>query len=471
MEKYYISTSIAYINAEPHIGFLLELVAADVLARYQRQIGHDVFFLTGTDEHGTKVAQAAEKAGLQPQAYANQISQKFLDLTKDFNIDISQFIRTTNPEHIKHVQVAWQKLAEKGVLQKRSYTGQYCTGCEAFKTEREIVNGRCPIHDTVLEKIEEENWFLIISPAIKEQIKQWLPAVQPVAKQHEIINILDEYDSISVSRPTESLQWGIRVPGDESQVMYVWVDALLNYITGIFLAEKSVTDTWQNQIQLIGKDILKFHAIIWPALLITLELPLPKQLLVHGFVTVDGKKMSKSLGNVITPAELLERYGVDGTRYLLLRQLNFYDDSNFSWADFDAIYNGELANGIGNITARLIGLLNRLPNGPEQVAEYLKQYDSKPIKNASPLAAANFAATLHTANELLKEADLWITEQKPWTWGETDWQSYDIHQFLALTKLIEAAILLDAFMPETVKKILTQLRSLTSEPLFPRING
>lgn len=458
MEKRYISTSIAYINAEPHIGFLLELVSADVLARYHRQLGDDVFFLTGTDEHGAKVAQAAEKAGLETQQYADKVSEKFLNLTKDFNIGISQFIRTTDPEHVKHVKVAWQKLAEKKVLEKRSYTGYYCTGCEAFKTEREILDGKCTIHEAPVEKIEEENWFLLITPETKEKIKAWLPAVRPVSKQNEILNILDDYDSISVSRPKETLKWGIEVPNDPEQVMYVWVDALLNYITGIFTANKSVKETWQNQIQIIGKDILKFHAIIWPALLIALELPLPKQLLVHGFVNVEGKKMSKSLGNVITPAELRERYGVDGTRYLLLRQLSFYDDSSFSWAEFDAIYNGELANGIGNLVARVVGLLKRLNHPVKEVISVA----------SNDLELFDFAGALTVINAEIKGCDKAITEHKIWENIAEDKEKQE-QLFAVAGKIAGIADLLEPFTPDTAQEIRRQLTELDPKPLFPRL--
>lgn len=469
MQKNYISTSIAYINAPPHIGFLLELVAADVLARYQRQIGNNVFFLTGTDEHGVKIQQAIEVSGEKPQEYANEISDKFEQVTKDFDISNDFFIRTTNPKHIEFVQGVWQKLEKAGVLKKKSYDGFYCTGCEAFKTEREIVDGDCVIHEKPVERVSEENWFLIILDDVKRHINGWLEVVEPIGRRNEAISSLKDFNEVSVSRPKSKLNWGVPVPGDDDQTMYVWVDALFNYISGIELSGRKIEDFWPADIQIIGKDILKFHAIIWPALLLACGYELPKKLLVHGFVHVEGKKMSKSLGNVITPAQLKERYGVDATRYLILRQLNFYDDSNFSWSEFDAIYNGELANGLGNLAARTIGLLQRLPDAKEKVLAYVKQYDAKPTQVGSPLREDDFTGTLQLANQHIKQADVWITEQKPWTWSNEQWALCELAHFSALGDLIKASILLDTIMPSSIDDLVSQLKSLETKQLFPRL--
>lgn len=467
MAKRFISTSIAYINAEPHIGFLFELVAADVLARYYRSQGDEVFFLTGTDEHGTKVEQAAAAANLAPQEFADQLSTKFKALGKEFNLSFDKFVRTTDPQHIEFVKKAWQKLDEKKVLEKRAYDGWYCTGCEAFKTEREIVDGKCGIHEIALEKISEENYFLLIGDDVKEKIRRWIGAVKPVGRQAEVLNMLEEIDAVSVSRPKDKLQWGIQVPGDDNQVMYVWVDALLNYLSGIEAAGQETKDWWPGT-QLIGKDILKFHAVIWPAILDALGYEFPKELLVHGFINVDGKKMSKSLGNVIAPSELKARYGVDGTRYLLLRQLNFYDDSNFVWSEFDALYNGELANGIGNLINRTVSILKSFEQKGFKVRGTIETaMGDDDIKLKSSLGQSDYRNDLETVISEVAQANDWFSKKKPWEWkSPTDLQ---LAALIDQRKLIQISYLLEPFMPETATEIRRQLKELDPKPLFPRL--
>lgn len=456
MKKTYITTSIAYINAEPHIGFLLELVAADVIARQARLNGEAVFFLTGTDEHGSKIAQAAEAAGLEPQAYADKLSESFHQLGADFDISFDYFIRTTNPGHQHFVQERWQQLQAKGALEKRTYQGQYCVGCEAFKTDREIVEGTCAIHETPLEKVEEENWFFKLSD-YRDQILQWLesgPVVQPEGRLNEIKNVVRELEDISFSRPKDKLGWGIPVPGDETQTMYVWADALWNYLSAIELAGEKTDQIWPADVQIIGKDILKFHAAIWPGLLIALGYELPKQILVHGFVSVEGKKMSKSLGNVVTPAELKDRYGAEATRYLLLRQLSFFDDSNFVWSEFDAIYNGELANGLGNLVARAIGLAKKVPEAAIKQREKFE-----------PVVFPDFAFDLQTVNALVKEADRIVTKEKIWL--DPDKKVTELSKVLGI--IAELADRLEAYLPHTAAEIRRQLKDLDPKPLFPRL--
>lgn len=462
MSKTTVTTSIAYINAEPHIGFLLELVAADVLARYKRLQGEDVFFLTGTDEHGIKVQRAAEALKQDPQKYADSIAEKFKKLTKDFSISNDYFVRTTDQSHINFVQQSWIELVSKGIISKKKYEGFYCTGCEAFKTDREISDGKCVIHEIELEKVSEENYFLSVNDETKEKIRSWVESIEPETKRAEVLNILEDFEGVSVSRPIDKLSWGIPVPNDTEQVMYVWVDALLNYLSAIAADGKEIQQFWPGT-QIIGKDILKFHAIIWPTILIALDLPLPTKLLVHGFVTVDGKKMSKSLGNVIAPQELETRYGVEATRYLILRQLNFYDDSNFVWKDFDSLYEGELANGLGNLVNRTINLLKKIKEKGVGVAS------SEP-KIESALARADFSAELQKINELITAGDQWISEIKPWEWLKSGKVTSDqAENLLRQSSILEIAARLEPFMPETTKKIRSQLKSLSPEPLFPRL--
>jgi methionyl-tRNA synthetase len=463
VKKTYISTSIAYINAEPHIGFLLELLSADVLARYHKLQSEEVFFLTGTDEHGTKIAQAAENAGQEPQKYADETSKKFEKLGKDFGIEFDYFIRTTDPKHKKFVQERWKQLEKAGHLEKRQYQGLYCVGCEAFKNEREVIDGKCAIHEKELEKVTEENWFFKLSD-FKEEILGWLEKdkpVKPESRLNEIINVVKELEDISFSRPKDKLSWGVPVPGDEGQTMYVWADALWNYLSALELAGKKVDDFWPADIQIIGKDILKFHAAIWPGLLLACGYPLPKQILVHGFINVDGKKMSKSLGNVVTPNQLLERYGAEATRYLLFRQLSYYEDSNFTWSDFDAIYNGELANGLGNLVNRSVNLLKNFRSN---------SIPTEHKDESSELDTADFAGDIRRANDLITGADQWISEVKPWEWTKDGGASKDrVDNFLEQVNLPKIATILEPFMPETAKEIRRQLKELDPKPLFPRL--
>ena len=456
MKKTYITTSIAYVNAEPHIGFLYELLAGDVLKRYYQAQGKEVYFLTGTDEHGIKVAQAATVAGKQPQDFVNEVSKKFEQLGKDFNIDFDYFIRTTNPEHQKFVQEKWQQLESAGVLKKKKYSGLYCSGCEAFKTEGEIEGGRCSIHEMELEKIEEENWFLVIDEEKKKKIEDWINfSVYPETRRQEAINVLksDSYDEISLSRSRERYGWGVPVPGDESQIMYVWVDALFNYISALIINNQE--DLWPADIQIVGKDIVKFHAIIWPALLIACGYELPKKLLVHGFINSDGKKMSKSLGNVISPHQLIERYGVEASRYLIFRGLSFYDDSNFTWADFDHLYNGELANGLGNLVARVVGI-------GKKIGEF-----ALPDQTADPTTTGelDFKQSLEQANSLINKADGVITSEKLWENPTEKVSKFEE----AVSYLVRASSLLSPFLPATAIEVLRQLKELDSKPLFPRL--
>ncbi len=455
MKKTYITTSIAYVNAEPHIGFLFELLSADVLARNSKLQGDETFFLTGTDEHGIKVAQAAEVAGKKPQEFTDELSTKFKELGAQFNIGFDYFIRTTNPEHKKFVQNRWGQLESSGELKKKKYTGLYCSGCEAFKSEGEVSNGKCTIHEKTLEKIEEENWFFLIGENAKKKIESWIDtAVYPETRRMEVKNVLRRgaYDEVSVSRSKERYGWGVPVPGDESQIMYVWVDALFNYISGLEINSK--INLWPADIQIIGKDILKFHAIIWPALLLTCGYELPKKLLVHGFINVDGKKMSKSLGNVIAPKQLLERYGVDATRYLIFRQLSFYDDSNFTWEDFDRVYNGDLANGLGNLVARVVGLAKKIGN-----------WKLPEINKPQTTDNFEFQTQLDKANTLVNEADGIISTAK--IWEDPAGKASELQK--AVSNLLQAIRLLEPFMPETAVEIHRQLNTLDSKPLFPRL--
>ena len=479
MEKTtYLTTSIAYVNADPHIGFLLELVSTDVLARYYRLLDKDTFFVTGTDEHGSKVAKKAEAEGIIPKVFVDKISEKYRKTCHDFLISNDFFIRTTDEKHIDFVRDSWKKVAEKGLLEKRKYKGLYCVGCEEFKREKDLVDGLCPIHKTKPEVTEEENWFFKLSE-FKDDILNWLKkpdTVTPPSRALEVINFIESgLEDISVSRSIEQLKWGIPIPDDDTQVMYVWFDALLNYLSAILAAGKKIEDVWPADIQNVGKDIFRFHSVIWPGILLALDLELPNKILVHGFIQSDGQKMSKSLGNVISPNDLKAKYGAEATRYLILRQLSFYDDSDFSWKNFDEIYNGELANGFGNLLSRVIGLLQKKEEKDENLKEVNKKYileEDKKAKNLfitdNRLEKADFVGELNKINELLNNANNWISENKPWTKLDENAEEFS-KNLIKNSNLIEISYRLEPFLPNSSKSIREQLSNLKLDSLFPRL--
>ena len=334
--NYYVASAIPYVNAEPHIGTAFDLLYADVLARYARQQGKPTIFSAGTDEHGSKIAEKAAELKLEPKAFADQMSEKFRELTKLLNISNDRFIRTTDPSHEERAQIIWKNLSAD--IYKGKYVGWYCTGCEEFVTEAvaKANKGVCPHHNKPYQKLEEENYFFKLTkyaPTIQKAIESGTFKIYPETRKNEILGLIKKgLEDISISRPKASISWGVPVPGDDTQVMYVWFEAVLNYITVLGYPEhKDFKDFWPANVQVIGKDILRFHAAIWPGILLGLKLPLPEILYVHGFITVDDKKMSKSIGNIIAPAEIVKRYGTDAFRYFFLRHIPSYNDGDFSW--------------------------------------------------------------------------------------------------------------------------------------------
>jgi len=413
-KKFYITTSIAYTNALPHIGFALELVQADVLARYHRLLDEDVFFLTGTDEHGFKIAEAAEKEGKKPEVFVKEVSDKFKELGRVLNISNDDFIRTTDEKrHWPVVREVWKKLEEKGDLYLKDYEGWYCKGCEAFITKRKEEKGNCINHPNIKpELVQEKNYFFKLSKyseKIRELIKSDRIKIIPEARKNEILSIIDQgIEDISFSRSRKKFKWGIPVPSDEeNQTIYVWADALTNYISALGYPEsKEFKKYWPADVQCVGKDILKFHSLIWPAMLLSLDLELPKTIFVHGFITANGQKMSKSLGNVIDPFELVKKYGstrastelsrmsspqagTDAVRYFLLREIPTTEDGDFSYEKFEKRYNADLANGIGNLIARTLTMAENywrgvIPKNIKNNAETLS------LGNINGMYIANF---------------------------------------------------------------------------------
>jgi methionyl-tRNA synthetase len=402
-DKFYITTSIAYTNAPPHVGFALELVQADVLARYNKISGKDVFFLTGTDEHGIKIQRKAGDEGKKPEDFVNEISGKFKDLAEILNISNNDFIRTTDKErHWPVVEKIWLELKRNGDIEKRKYKGFYCVGCEAFVKEKELVDGKCPIHQKAPEVVEEENWFFKLSKYsedIKLTIKNDDVKITPEGRKNEMLAFIDQgLEDVSFSRPKDKLRWGIPVPGDENQTIYVWADALVNYISALGYPDgEKFKQYWPADIHCVGKDILRFHAIIWIGMLLSLKLPLPQNILVHGFITSGGQKMSKSLGNVVDPFDLVKKYGADAVRYFLLSEIPTTEDGDFSEKKFTERYNADLANNLGNLLNRILPLVEKNFSGkiPESKIEvFLKKERLYDVWYGYPLAREDNAGDM-----------------------------------------------------------------------------
>ena len=456
MNKFYVTTSIPYVNGEPHLGHAMEFVMADVLARHARAQGKSTIFSTGTDEHGGKIAEKAAELGLTPQALSDQMSLKFRDLLKALNISNDRFIRTTDKPHEQRAQLIWKALEHD--IYKGKYVGWYCTGDEEFFTETQVKanNGICPDHNRPYEKIEEENYFFRLSKytePVRQAVESGELQVIPDTRRNEILAVLKEgLEDISVSRPKEKISWGIPVPGDSKQVMYVWVEALMNYITVLGYPEhEDFKQYWPADVQVIGKGILRFHAAIWPAMLLSLGLPLAKALYVHGYVTVDSKKMSKSLGNSVSPNDVIAKYDADAFRYYFLRHIPSYEDGDFTWDAFEAAYNNELANELGNAvqrTAAMIqkyqkGLIGDIPAAKHDTAQYM-----------SAIEACKFDRALDEVWEQVRGLNQYIDEEKPWTIAKTGDEDH-LREVLAYQAscLLEIADLLEPFLPESAVKI------------------
>ncbi len=473
--KYYVTTSIPYVNGDPHIGFGMELVMADVLARAARQQGTPTLFSTGSDEHGGKIEEKAKELGLSPIEFCNQMSQKFRDLQTALNISNDRFIRTTDAGHEQRAQLIWKSLQQD--IYKSKYIGWYCTGDETFYTETEVKanNGTCPNHNRPYEKIEEENYFFKLS-AYTDRIKKAIDSGQftilPKAKRNEILGLLKGgLEDISISRPKDKISWGIPVPGDDTQVIYVWFEALMNYITVLGYPEhQDFKDYWPANVQVIGKDIIRFHAAIWPAMLLSLNVGLPKVLYVHGFITLNGKKMSKTLGNVIDPHELIKKYGADAFRYYALRHVPSYEDGDFSEARMEAAYNNELANELGNAVQRTAVMVMKYQKG---VIGDIPPAEHDTAKYRTALEHCQFDRALDEVWDQVRGLNQYIEEVKPWAIAKSGDEDH-LREVLAyqVSNLLEIADLLEPFMPDTAGKIRNTFEDGLIRPtdgtLFPK---
>ncbi|MEK7630378.1 MAG: methionine--tRNA ligase [Patescibacteria group bacterium] len=468
--KFYVTTAIAYVNAPPHIGFALESIQADVIARYHREKGEKVFFLTGTDEHGAKIARAAAAVNKNPQVFVDEQAKRFKDLKNVLNLSWDDFIRTTDEKrHWPNVVSVWEKLVEAGDIYKKKYKGLYCVGHEAFVTEKDLVDGKCKDHGLAPEIIEEENYFFKLSrwsDAVAKKIRSGELRVIPETRKNEILSFIDQgISDISFSRPRKDLSWGIPVPGDETQTIYVWADALVNYLFP--------ESFWPADVHIIGKDILRFHALFWPAMLLSAELPLPKAIFSHGFVTVDGQKISKTLGNVIDPFELVERYGADAVRYYLLREIPAYDDGDFSYKKFEDRYNGDLANGLGNFTARVLTLAEKtsLTGLKSLSGEIELEIKNTKKKVQEKMEEYKFHEALGAIWDLISFGDGYVNKNKPWETKDSQ-VIFDL-----VTILDNLGALISPFLPATAEEITKsinwhgdELIIKKGEVLFPRLS-
>jgi methionyl-tRNA synthetase len=470
MEKYYITTAIDYVNASPHIGHAYEKIAADILARYHRLRGRDVFFLTGVDEHGSKVERSAETAGKTPQQFCDEMSARFKEAWQALDVSFDYFIRTTEERHARVTQEIFRRAKAKGDIYKHKYSGLYCVGCEDFVRERDLdENGNCKIHKTPPKRLEEENYFFRLTkykPLIKDWIEKNPLAVQPESRRREVLNQLDdeELGDFSVSRARSSLTWGIPAPDEPDQVIYVWVDALINYITGVGFDDdqNKFAKYWPANLHLIGKDITKFHSIYWPSLLLAADLPVPERIYGHGFITVEGQKISKSLGNVIDPVELAKQFGSDAVRYFLFAGTPFDQDGDFSRDELKKRCNAALANNLGNLLNRTLTLVekncdNKVPNAvPEQ--DLREKANTIHAVVEEHMTKLEFAKTIDAIFALIDQTNKYLADEKPWNlFKEGKNKEGEQVLYTSLEILRRAALLLFPFTPKLAADIWYQL--------------
>jgi len=466
-KKFYITTAIDYANDVIHIGHAYQKVAADVIARYHRLLGQEVFFLTGTDEHGAKVQRAAENNNLDPKTFVDKISAEDQRQLSLLNVAPNRFIRTTDSDHIKKVKEFWLKVKKKGDIYLADFHGLYCEGCEEYKMESDLVDGHCSYHPKLkIKKLQEKNYFFRWSKYknfLKQQILNRKDFLQPEASKKEMLSFLNQdLNDISISRQKQNVSWGIPVPGDSEQTIYVWFDALINYLTG------APQDFWPANLHLLGKDNTRFHALLWPAMLKSAGYSLPKTVYSHGFISLNGRKISKSSGNIIRPQELVDKFTSDGARYILVGCKNLADDGDISWQKMTNTYNADLANGLGNLVARLAKLsqLSKLEltvKAPEfsrvAVGEYKRKMENYHLNEA-----------LSFIWRKIKAVDQYLNQEKPWGIKNKTCLGDSLQK--AVTQVIEIAVLLAPFLPRTnekIKKVFIGKKVISCPSLFPRI--
>ncbi len=482
-KPFYISTAIPYVNGKPHIGHALEYVQTDAKARFERLQGKDVFFLTGTDENSLKNVQAAEKAGESTEKFVKEHAEHFQKFRELLDISYDDFIRTTEKRHFDGAQKLWKKFKPEDVY-KKTYKGLYCVGCEAFYTEDELIDGIiCPEHKKPCDVVEEENYFFRLgnySTQLRELVEKNIIKIYPEARKNEWLSFIDRgLEDFSISRSRERAHgWGVPVPGDESQIMYVWVDALSNYITALgFGEEKKEYQTYWEQgrerqvAHVIGKGIGKFHVLYWPAFLISAGVPLPTEIFIHGYVTVEGEKISKSLGNVVDPGDVAEKYGIDATRYYLLGAIPAAQDGDFSYARFEEFYTAHLANGVGNLTHRILTMLEKYTGGkvPERNSEDIFDVKSFWKKYFELFESYSFDEVSQQINKLVTGIDTEISTYKPWEKAKAG-EDITGHLYQISEGLFHLGVALLPLIPSSAEKILVSLGVNSKEFVLSEIS-
>ena len=466
---YYVTTPIYYVNGEPHLGHAYTTIAADVLARHMRQRGEEVFFLTGTDEHGEPVTQAAEKEGITPRELGDRHAVRFKELAAKLNATNDFFIRTTDPEHYEVVAEVVQRIHDNGYVYEGVYEGWYCPRCADFKTDSELDEGnRCPIHKLVLEREREENWFFKLS-AFQEALERLYADqpdfVTPRNRYNEALSFIQGgLNDLSLSRAR--LKWGVPVPWDERQVIYVWIDALLNYYSALSYAREGedLTDRfWPATVHLIGKDILKFHAVIWPALLMAAGLAPPRRVTIHGYLLMGEHKMSKSLGNVLDPFRVIELYGEDALRFYALREVRFGQDGEVSPEGFETRYTTELANEYGNLASRTLAMVERYRDGAvpeaEAAAGLAAEFEGLAERVATRIDDVELTAALDEIWQRVKRLNQYVQDEEPWKLAKDDADAPRLDSVLygLAEGLRVVSVLLHPFLPRSAERLLEAL--------------
>lgn len=476
-ETFYITTALPYVNAEPHIGFASEIVIADARARFEREQGKEVIFNTGTDEHGVKIWQKAQEENKDIQEYVDEYAAEFDDLKKMLNLSYTNFIRTTDENHVKAAQEFWKIVDENGFIYKKQYKVKYCVGCELNKTDSELDHGKCPLHpNKELEFIDEENYFFKFSEFQEKLLnlyKNNSEFVKPKKRLNEIRAFVERgLEDFSISRVREKMPWGVPVPNDEDQVMYVWFDALVNYISTLGWPDdqENFEKFWgtpenSQAIQIAGKDNLRQQSAMWQAMLMAANLPVSKEVFINGFIGVNGQKMSKSIGNVIAPKEMVKKFGVDGTRYLLLTKGNFGEDNDISLEQMTAKYNADLANGLGNLVSRVVKLGENVEN---------KKVDEKIVENKKAnfkkfISDMEFEKYLNYVWEIVRASNKLIEETKPWELAKNDETEFEKVMKKLIQNLQIVSQLLIPVLPETAEKIESALETKERIILFERL--